>query len=127
MGRHFRLLAPQSGDTWLFTDVDDLDITDREAVRAYVREHDVKLIVNCAAYTNVDRAESDEATARRINGDAVGYMAEAMREVDGTLIHFSTDYVFGGTLLLDLTKGLGRWRPDLPYRQRHIPQRPHSI
>ena len=98
LGRHFRLLAPQSGDTWLFTDVDDLDITDREAVRAYVRAHDVKLIVNCAAYTNVDRAESDEATARRINGDAVGYMAEAMREVDGTLIHFSTDYVFGGTL-----------------------------
>ena len=97
LGRHMRLLAPQSAHRWLFTDVEDLDITSRAAVTEYVVQNDVKLIVNCAAYTNVDKAESDEATAMLINGEAVGYMAEAMNNAGGTLIHFSTDYVFGGT------------------------------
>lgn len=92
------MLAPQSGHTWHFTDIEELDITDRSAIASYVQQNDIRLIVNCAAYTNVDRAESDEATAMRINGDAVGYMAEAMHAADGTLIHFSTDYVFGGNL-----------------------------
>ena len=96
LGRHFRLLAPQSGHTWLFTDVEELDITSREAVEAYVEAHKVKLVINCAAYTNVDRAESDEATAHIINADAVGHLADAMNRVRGRLIHFSTDYVFGG-------------------------------
>lgn len=98
LGRHMRLLAPQSAHRWLFTDVEELDITLREAVTEFVKKNDVNLIVNCAAYTNVDKAESDEATALRINGEAVGHMAEAMNAVGGTLIHFSTDYVFGGTL-----------------------------
>lgn len=97
LGRHMRLLAPQSAHRWLFTDVEELDITSREAVTAFVAQNDIKLIVNCAAYTNVDKAESDETTALRINGEAVGYMAEAIKAVGGTLIHFSTDYVFGGT------------------------------
>lgn len=98
LGRHMRLLAPQSAHRWLFTDVEELDITLREAVTEFVKKNDVNIIVNCAAYTNVDKAESDEATALRINGEAVGHMAEAMNAVGGTLIHFSTDYVFGGTL-----------------------------
>ncbi len=98
LGRHMRLLAPGSAHTWLFTDVEELDITSREAVTAFVKENDINIIVNCAAYTNVDKAESDEATAMRINGDAVGYMAEALNDAGGTLIHFSTDYVFGGTM-----------------------------
>lgn len=98
LGRHMRLLAPQSAHRWLFTDVEELDITSREAVTEFVTRDSVNIIVNCAAYTNVDKAESDEATALRINGEAVGYMAEAMKDVDGMLIHFSTDYVFGGTL-----------------------------
>lgn len=98
LGRHFRLLAPQSRHHWLFTDVEELDITDRDAVRSCVTDNDIRLIVNCAAYTNVDRAEGDEAAALRINGEAVGYMAEAMAAVGGMLVHFSTDYVFGGTL-----------------------------
>ena len=98
LGRHFQLLSPQSGNTWFFTDVDELDITDRQAVFAFVQQHDIQLIVNCAAYTNVDRAESDEETALRINGDAVGHMADALNAVGGSLIHFSTDYVFGGNL-----------------------------
>jgi dTDP-4-dehydrorhamnose reductase len=93
-----RLLAPQSAHRWLFTDVEELDITSRETVMDFVKDNGINIIVNCAAYTNVDKAESDEATAMRINGEAVGYMAEAMNAVGGTLIHFSTDYVFGGTM-----------------------------
>ena len=96
LGRHFGLLAPQSAHRWYFTDVAELDITSREAVAEYVYANGINLIVNCAAYTNVDRAESDEQTAIRINGDAVGILADAMNKVEGTLIHFSTDYVFGG-------------------------------
>ncbi len=96
LGTHMRLLAPQSKHTWLMTDVAELDITSQEAVASYVDDHDIRLIVNCAGYTNVDRAESDEESARRVNADAVAIMAQAMKEVDGTLIHISTDYVFGG-------------------------------
>ena len=96
LGRHFRLLAPQSQHDWLFTDIEELDITDRDAVQSYVTTKGVELIVNCAAYTNVDRAESDEVMATRINAEAVGHMADAMNMVGGTLVHFSTDYVFGG-------------------------------
>lgn len=98
LGTHMRLLAPRSKHTWFFTDVEELDITSREEVLSFVTKNDIRLIVNCAAYTNVDRAESDEATALRINAEAVGFLAEAMKGVDGTLIHISTDYVFGGTL-----------------------------
>lgn len=96
LGRHFRLLAPQSVHAWFFTDVEDLDITSREAVESFVKINQIELVINCAAYTNVDKAESDEATAFRINADAVGYLADAMNGVGGRLIHFSTDYVFGG-------------------------------
>lgn len=96
LGTHLRLLASQSGHRWLFTDVAELDITSREAVEAFVAQHQVELIVNCAAYTNVDKAESDEATAYRINAEAVGYLAAAVSNAGGRLIHFSTDYVFGG-------------------------------
>lgn len=96
LGSHFRLLAPRSCHRWLFTDVAELDITSSDAVAAFVKQNGVELVVNCAAYTNVDRAESDEATALRINAEAVGHLAQAMKRVEGTLIHFSTDYVFGG-------------------------------
>ena len=96
LGRHFRLLAPQSEHRWLFADVEELDITSPTAVEAMVTAEEIGLVINCAAYTNVDRAESDEAAALRINGDAVGYLAAAMQKVGGTLIHFSSDYVFGG-------------------------------
>ncbi len=98
LGTHFKLLAPQSKHDWFFTDVAELDITNAEAVNRYVDGHRVRLIVNCAAYTNVDKAESDEAAALRINANAVGLMADAMKRVGGMLIHFSTDYVFGGNL-----------------------------
>lgn len=96
LGTHMQLLAPQSRHTWFFTDVAELDITSRESVSNFVNNNNIELVVNCAAYTNVDRAESEEELALRINGEAVGNLAEAMKKVDGTLVHISTDYVFGG-------------------------------
>ena len=75
------------------SDVQKLDITDREAIKQFVTEHAIELIVNCAAYTNVDKAEEDEATARLINAQAVENLGLAGTKV----IHISTDYVFSGT------------------------------
>lgn len=96
LGTHMSLLAPRSRHHYLFTDIDGLDITCREAVLSYVRANHIDLVVNCAAYTNVDRAESDEANADRVNHQAVAILAEAMKSVGGWLLHVSTDYVFGG-------------------------------
>ncbi|MDA0179087.1 dTDP-4-dehydrorhamnose reductase [Solirubrobacter phytolaccae] len=74
----------------------DLDITDAEAVRAALRDSRPDAVINCAAYTNVDAAESDEAAATRINGDGAGHLAAAAAEVGAHIVHVSTDYVFGG-------------------------------
>lgn len=73
-----------------------LDITDREAVEQLVRREDIKVIINCAAYTNVDGAEDDKEQAELINSKAVALLAQTMKEVGGLLLHISTDYVFGG-------------------------------
>lgn len=104
LGNEMRLVSKASSHTFVFTDVVEaegvettlLDITDLEAVRSIVRERDVQCIVNCAAYTNVDKAESDEAFCRVLNADAPRNLAQAMKEVGGLLVHVSTDYVFGG-------------------------------
>lgn len=88
---------------FIFTDVNEvegmettyLDITNREAVREMVKKEHVDVIVNCAAYTNVDAAESNEALAERLNADAPENLAIAMAEVGGLLVQISTDYVFG--------------------------------
>ena len=96
LGQHLRLLAPQSSDVWHFTDVEQLDITQSDAVRQYMQTHAVELVVNCAAYTNVDQAESHEAEAMLLNAEAVRILADACNEQDATLLHISTDYVFGG-------------------------------
>ena len=88
-------LGAVSPNNYIFTDVAELDITDADAVMNAVKVAAIDIIVNCAAYTNVDKAESDEATAELINATAVGNLARAMKEVGGTLFHVSTDYVFG--------------------------------
>ena len=95
LGNEMRRLGAVSPNNYIFTDVAELDITDASAVLATVKENAVEIIVNCAAYTNVDKAESDEATAELINSTAVRNLAVAMKEVGGTLFHVSTDYVFG--------------------------------
>ena len=96
LGRSIRKEAEGSGDNYIFTDVQELDITDPEAVKHFVDANNVDVIVNCAAYTNVDAAEDHEDIALKINGDAPGILARAIKEKEGSLIHVSTDYVFGG-------------------------------
>ena len=98
LGNSIRLLAKNySGYNFLFTDVDTLDITDPAAVRAMIKDNRVDYVLNCAAYTAVDKAEEDEALCRRINAFAVGVLGEAAHEAGAKMIHVSTDYVFNGT------------------------------
>lgn len=75
----------------------ELDLTDLETIPVWVKTRRPEVIVNCAAYTAVDAAEDDAATARRVNAEAVGVLAEAARTTDARLVTFSTDYVFDGT------------------------------
>ena len=96
LGNCIRNAAAGRADNYIFTDVAELDITNPEAVSKMVRDNDVKIIVNCAAYTNVDKAESDAAFAEKLNAEAVANLANAIKAVGGTLFHISTDYVFGG-------------------------------
>ena len=104
LGNEMRIISRHTGDNYTFTDVVEaegvettiLDITDADAVKRIVAEKGIRCIVNCAAYTNVDKAESDEALCRRLNADAPKILAEAMKEVGGLLVQISTDYVFGG-------------------------------
>ena len=100
LGHEMQIVSAGSADHYIFTDVADgyekLDITNLDDVRKCVAANKVDLIVNCAAYTNVDRAESDYDTANLLNNTAAANLAQAMKEVDGTLIHVSTDYVFQG-------------------------------
>ena len=80
---------------WLFTDVEELDITDVAAVRSFIREQGIDVVINCAGYTNVEKAEDEPALAHRLNAEAVGNLAQALKETGGLLVHISTDYVFG--------------------------------
>ena len=103
LGNEMRIIAENSQDRYIFTDVSEvegvetvyLDITDLAAVKALVAEHRIEAIVNCAAYTNVDAAESNEALAEKLNAEAPENLALAMKEVNGLLVQISTDYVFG--------------------------------
>lgn len=101
LGNEMRIVAADSADNYVFTDVvgdniEKLDITDADAVMAMVRDKKIDCIVNCAAYTNVDKAEDDYDFAELLNAKAPRILADAMQAVDGFLVHVSTDYVFGG-------------------------------
>lgn len=96
LGNEMRRLGAVSPHNYLFTDVAELDITDAAAVGELMRRERIDIVVNCAAYTNVERAEEDEATAHLLNCEAVRNMAEAAAATGATLIHVSTDYVFDG-------------------------------
>ena len=104
LGNEMRIVTKGSKDKYIFTDVVEiegqetaiLDITNLEAIRKMVKDNDVKVIVNCAAYTNVDKAEIDQEFCELLNAKAPENLAVAMKEVDGLLVHVSTDYVFGG-------------------------------
>lgn len=100
LGNEMQIVSRNSNDNYIFTDVcegyDHLDITDIDAIRKMVADHDIKCIVNCAAWTNVDKAETAGDIVETLNAKAPENLALAMKEVDGLLIHISTDYVFGG-------------------------------
>jgi dTDP-4-dehydrorhamnose reductase len=96
LGNEMRRVSANSHDRYIFTDVAELDITNIEAIRNTMAENDINVIVNCAAYTAVDKAEDDEAMAELLNATAVANLATAAKEHNATLIHVSTDYVFDG-------------------------------
>ena len=104
LGNEMRLIAEGSPDRYIFTDVVEvpdvetviLDITDLESVRMLVQQNKVDVIVNCAAYTNVDKAEDDVELCSLLNAKAPEYLALAAKEAGALLVHVSTDYVFGG-------------------------------
>lgn len=105
LGNEMRILAKESQDKYIFTDVNTvegaettyLDITDLGAIRTMVKEQNVNAIVNCAAWTNVDAAEDPEKydLVEKLNATAPENLAKVMKEVNGLLVHISTDYVFG--------------------------------
>ena len=98
LGNEMRLLSEgHTQHTYFFTDVAELDITDEAAVNCFVEENTVDCIVNCAAYTAVDKAEENEEFCNLLNNVAPGYLAKAMGKRGGVMIQVSTDYVFDGT------------------------------
>ncbi len=97
---------------WHFTDIEDLDITDAAAIKSFIAAHHIDTVVNCAAYTAVDRAEAEEELCNKVNALAPALLAEAIGAKGGSMIHISTDYVFDGTACR-------------PYREDH-PTAPQS-
>lgn len=106
LGNELRVLAAEDngGNTFLFADKEELDICDAEAVYNFTERHAVDVIINCAAYTAVDKAERDEDAAYAINAVAPGNLARAMAKRGGRLIHVSTDYVFNGEAFTPYTE-----------------------
>lgn len=100
LGNEMQIVARESKDNYIFTDVCEgythLDITSIDDIRRMVKENDIKCIVNCAAWTNVDAAETAGDIVETLNATAPENLARVMKEVDGLLVHVSTDYVFGG-------------------------------
>lgn len=104
LGNEIRILTGDSRHNYIYTDVVEaegnrttmLDITNAEDVKAMVANHNIDVIINCAAYTNVDAAEDNEALAEKLNSEAPAILANAMAETGVLLVHISTDYVFGG-------------------------------
>lgn len=106
LGNEMRIIAKHSDDNYIFTDVNQiegvettyLDITDMAAIRKVVSDNHINVIVNCAAWTNVDACETDDslaALAEKLNADAPENLAKAIKEVNGLFVQISTDYVFG--------------------------------
>lgn len=114
LGSELQVLAKKHPQySFYFTDVAELDITDKTAIEAFVKENNINAIINCAAYTAVDKAESEVTLADKINHLAVKYLAELTKEYQCKLIHISTDYVFDGTNYI-------------PYQEIDIPN-PQSV
>jgi dTDP-4-dehydrorhamnose reductase len=108
LGNEMRVLSLENKEyNYFFTDVAELDICDEKAVMAFVKENEIDVIVNCAAYTAVDKAEDNQELCAKLNSEAVGYLAKAAEENQAEFIQISTDYVFDG-------QGTRPWEPDDP-------------
>ena len=108
MGCSLRLASAESLHRFVFTDVEELDITSAEAIEAFFEQENVDVVVNCAAYTAVDLAEDNEEQADLINHKAVVILADACKRHNATLVHISTDYIFSGDA-------------DTPYNEESTP------
>ena len=99
LGNEIQLLAPKYAETchFFFTDKEELDITNRKAVYAFIAQNHISIVINCAAFTAVDKAEDNAELCDLLNHVAPGYLAEAVASVGGSMIQVSTDYVFDGT------------------------------
>lgn len=105
LGYEMQVLARENlQHTYFFTDVQELDICDEQAVYAYVSEHKIDIIVNCAAYTAVDKAEDNVELCDKLNNIAPGYLARAAQANGAAMIQVSTDYVFDGTAHIPYTE-----------------------
>lgn len=105
LGNEMQVLARENlQHTYFFTDVQELDICDEQAVYAYVNEHKIDIIVNCAAYTAVDKAEDNVELCDKLNNIAPGYLARAAQANGAAMIQVSTDYVFDGTAHIPYTE-----------------------
>lgn len=114
LGSEIRLQASLHKDWhFFFTDVEELDITKPKEIQAFIQIKKINIIINCAAFTAVDKAESQEGLCDLLNHKAPGYLAEAIQKVGGLLIHLSTDYVFDGT-------------NHIPYKE-DVPTCPNSV
>lgn len=107
LGNEMQLLAQENAQfTYFFTDVAELDICNEQAVQAFVMDNEIDCIVNCAAYTAVDKAEENQELCDKLNHLAPGYLASAVQQRGGSLIQISTDYVFDGTAHVPYTEDL---------------------
>ena len=98
LGNEMQLLEKKNlQHTYFNTDVQELDITNQDAIEAFLDEHAIDGIVNCAAFTAVDNAEVNEALCQKLNPEAHAFLAHAIERRGGWMIHISTDYVFDGT------------------------------
>ena len=98
LGNEMQLQAKSNPQhSYFFTDIDELDITDEQAIDRFITDNQVDIIVNCAAYTAVDKAEDNETLCTLLNSTAPGYLARAIEKREGQFVQISTDYVFDGT------------------------------
>lgn len=126
LGNEFQLLSKQfTAHQYFFTDVNQLDITKKDAIDSYVQENHIDIIINCAAYTAVDKAEEQDELAMLINSTAVSYLAESCKKHNALLVHISTDYVFDGKahtpyIEEDATKPLSIYAKTKFIAEQHI-------
>ena len=107
LGNEIKEMAPKYNNwVFLFTDADTLNIADEKAVQQYISENKPDFIINCAAYTAVDKAESEEETAQLLNAVAPGFLAKAAKKQGAGFIHISTDYVFNGRNFMPYTENV---------------------